>query len=499
MNIQYIRKNELPSLAWIAHVKGCTTIVTCGNSVELQDNSFVEGAWSGNFSEMDFCSDCWFCGTGGCADEDSITFATPSHVTYGLHSYRCETGEYYVSNSLYLLLTQLGYCLDPNYIHYEVDFNTILDGINKYKRDIHVLDNQGKDAVVNVDYFKLIRISNEGILQISNRPESKPFTSFEDYYERLLKAMTLMTQNAADVARKRQYGIVTTISKGYDAPCCAAIAKKCGCDVAITFKAEGRYKEDCGTEIAKALGYTKIYEVDANEYLQNNKLIEVEYICSGELGASISFSSFDRYVVGNLCLTGERGDRIWNRNAADKNDEFAFEDMVSHIGSCERRLWLDYISVPMPLFGASFWTSIHKISNSDAMKPWRMDNSYDRPIPRRIVEESGVNRECFGVKKNGAGFVYKFDWFDRILSRMSVTTADSFRKYVSEHRKLRIGETVRFLWDLRCIYAKRVGLPVKAPSPKDCSKIANPMATALLIPWAGEIMLQRYRTILGRE
>lgn len=43
--------------------------------------------------------------------------------------------------------------------------------------------------------------------------------------------------------------------------------------------------------------------------------------------------------------------------------------------------------------------SIARISLSDEMSPWRLGTTYDRPIPRRIVEEAGVEREAFGQHK----------------------------------------------------------------------------------------------------
>ena len=33
------------------------------------------------------------------------------------------------------------------------------------------------------------------------------------------------------------------------------------------------------------------------------------------------------------------------------------------------------------------------------MEPWRLRNAYDRPIPRRIGESSGVDRQLFGLRK----------------------------------------------------------------------------------------------------
>jgi hypothetical protein len=53
------------------------------------------------------------------------------------------------------------------------------------------------------------------------------------------------------------------------------------------------------------------------------------------------------------------------------------------------------------------------------MKKWQLNNNYDRPIPRRIIEEAGVPRELFGLNKHGAGFIYKYDWLKIIKTRMS--------------------------------------------------------------------------------
>lgn len=498
MKFGYILNSDLPPLAWIAHVERGEVSLVCGQAVECTDNGFVEGAWSGSFREMGYQNADWFCGTGGQVGEKCITFSTPSHVTYGLYIKKIRGG-YYVSNSLYLLMAQLDYRYDVKYIRYEVDFNTILDGINEYRRDIRVVDRCGNVENIGVEYFRLIKICDDGGYEVFNKTSTKPFESFDDYYARLLGAMKMVAENAADSRRVKKYGMITTISRGYDAPCCAAIAKKIGCDTAITFEAKGKYVDDCGTEIAKVMGYTKVYEVDADEYLHRRDLVEAEYICSGELGAQISFSSFDKYIEGKLCFTGDRGDSIWSRTSINRNDEFNFEDMLSHLGSCERRLWLNYIPVPLPLFGASSWTSIYDISNSDEMKPWYMNNDYDRPIPRRIVEEVGVERSAFGIRKHGAGFVYKFDWLARILSRMSATTASSFKNYVKRNKQFHIVETAMFLWKLRGTYGRRLGIRMKTLTAKEYSRIANPMTVALLIPWAGEIMTEKYRKILRRE
>ena len=57
------------------------------------------------------------------------------------------------------------------------------------------------------------------------------------------------------------------------------------------------------------------------------------------------------------------------------------------------------ISCFLPLFGAIEWPSIHEITKSDDMKQYSIGGNYDRPIPRRIFENKGVDRKMFGQSK----------------------------------------------------------------------------------------------------
>ena len=94
--------------------------------------------------------------------------------------------------------------------------------------------------------------------------------------------MAAMYHNVLDRNERpvHKYGIVTMISKWYDAPCCATIVKKTGGDTALTFTAEGKYAEDSGVEIAKQLGYSNIIERDALAYMMRTDYVETEYIAS---------------------------------------------------------------------------------------------------------------------------------------------------------------------------------------------------------------------------
>lgn len=309
MKFTYKRNEKLPPLAWLAYVKNGVVEVTHGSMVETNDRFFVDGAWNGNYIDGGFSSANWFCGTGAEIINDSVVFSTPSHVTAGLYLYEIKGGTY-VSNSLQFLLVMSGLKFDPQYKEYEIDFGLIAKGIYQYKEDIHVLKLNGEEDSVKSCFYRNIIFDNNNAMSMQVKTGVKPFKSYDDYYNRLISDTRALTKNAQDAHRSTKYGIVTTISKGYDSTACAVVAKAVGCNTALTFAATGKYKSDSGVEIAKRLGYTNIVEKDAMDFKSNTNLVEADYICTGELGASISSGVFDEYYRKNMVYTGERGDSI---------------------------------------------------------------------------------------------------------------------------------------------------------------------------------------------
>jgi hypothetical protein len=63
------------------------------------------------------------------------------------------------------------------------------------------------------------------------------------------------------------------------------------------------------------------------------------------------------------------------------------------------RLKSGFIHVPVPFIMATQTTAIDRITGSTEMKPWVLGTTYDRPIPRRIAEQAGVDRKSFGQYK----------------------------------------------------------------------------------------------------
>lgn len=318
-----------------------------------------------------------------------------------------------------------------------------------------------------------------------------------------METIKLIIKNANSSARKIKYGLVTTISKGYDAAACAAIASEFGCDTAVTFNNPEKYANDSGEDIALMLGYKNIIKKSAEQYLDNSTLIEAEFVSSGELGTGIVFTSFENEFKNNIVFIGERGDKIWDKNRTDVNKEFRFENEVfAGTSLIENRLRVGYIVLPMPLYGASEWPSIHEISNSDEMKSFSIGGGYDRPIPRRILETKGVKREMFGMEKKGAGFNYRYDNLNRIKRRMSEKSYKNFYVYYKNYKRTDlkvIKHWVKFLWETRTLYINyflnKIGLNVKNKPLKE-DGISNPGAASYLFKWGIHEMVRRYRDAL---
>ena len=151
---------KLPPLAWVVTVNGGITKLVHGEHVDVKENFFVEGAWSGEFNKGLFANAEWFRGTGGGIENKEILFSTPTHVTYGLYIFKKEN-VIFVSNSLYLLMAFTGLKMDSEYAGYEIDLNSIRKGVDKYTKKIRVLEN-GKVVYVKVIYYANLRVGSDG-------------------------------------------------------------------------------------------------------------------------------------------------------------------------------------------------------------------------------------------------------------------------------------------------------------------------------------------------
>ena len=137
MQLRALTNLSLPKLAWVAVVNRSSGIVTLrhGSLVEFRQNFFIEGVWnvpfqSGVLVKPTACSE-----PVEFSSDESIRFVTSASTTDYLY-YAEEGGQVTVSNSLPLLLARIGDALDLRCREYPVICDSILEGINDYRRDI---------------------------------------------------------------------------------------------------------------------------------------------------------------------------------------------------------------------------------------------------------------------------------------------------------------------------------------------------------------------------
>jgi hypothetical protein len=178
--------------------------------------------------------------------------------------------------------------------------------------------------------------------------------------------------------------------------------------VAVSFNSPVKYADDCVEDIARLRIQTDSFNKRRSVFKEYS-FVEAEFASSGELGTRIVFTAFEEEFENNVVFIGERGDKLWNKNWLDSNTDFRFiNEVYAGASMIEHRLRIGYIIVPMPLFGAAQWPSIHRISNSEEMQLYSIGGDYDRPIPRRIIETRGIARNMFGFKNAGQDLIIGF-------------------------------------------------------------------------------------------
>ncbi|UVT15553.1 MAG: hypothetical protein H8K04_17390 [Nitrospira sp.] len=401
---------RLPLLAWVAHTDRLNGIVTLthGLRVEVRRSFFIEGVWDGPFDLGEFgTTDCVF-GSGGLLIEDSVRFV-PSTATTD-HLYYDDAGDHViVSNSLPLLLAHTQHCLDPHYQEYAAICHSILDGIHDYRRDIPTVGGKVRRLM-----YRNLEITQDRIIELEKQMPPQ-FTSFKQYCDYMQGSYTRIAANARDKARTWPLQIVSTQSKGYDSTAVNTLARSSGIDKVFTVPnakskrslahhEENNLADDDGGEICAALDLP-CFRINRRAFVEN---FDQEYLYYCALHHNQDANLMD---IGNqlstvsVLLTGVIGE-LW-RPKADKvewpclNPDLRHGDLGGS-GMGEWRLVVGLIHLPLPFIGARRRAEIVEITESAEMDPWRMRNSYDRPIARRIAEEAGVPRHLFGQSKMGS-------------------------------------------------------------------------------------------------
>lgn len=413
--------SKLPPLVWIATCKNTTKeiIVVHGVHVETSNDFCMAAVWDGDFKTADFDKTDVIAGTGIRIRNENALFVTPGNTLDRIVYYLTNDG-FLISNSLPAIFSFAN--LNPLKRHnYQKDFETIIKGLHGYKRTIPTSKNP-----IYLTYFNNLLYDGNELMEI-NKPDCAPhFYSFADYKEYLFNTADRIAVNAHDPNRKTTIEIASTCSSGYDSSLATVIAKHMGSIKVLSIvNARSLFSHsDSGEKVAATLELP----CEAKSSIQNDyKNEEAIWSSMGE-ALDLHLTVFDFPKPLCLMLTAFHGDMLWERTPFDLT-EFLHRHDPSGASFSEWGLHEGVIHMSIGFWAICRGKEIQSISILDEMKPWTLSNNYDRPIPRRIIEEAGVPRGAFAYKKRVAAITS--DWlpnpwpFSKTLRSQFITFAKS--------------------------------------------------------------------------
>lgn len=406
---------SLPPLAWgliRTYYDRYKDIAYIGRKVRSIGSTFFEGGYTGTCPEDD---DNIFMGSGFRNDGGSLTIFSPTHVADQCVIINDKRSQHFVaSNSLFFALALAG--MDDEYLKF--DFEMIFRGLNK--PDFQIYHSE--------DYDVYLLCAARAILEnntITFRSDIRQYNFINyDSYHSFLKNTLLQLYSSFIPS-----GITVYLSRGYDSNACAALAyevfpqKK---RQALTMFLGRTNERDDSFHLASKYGMDA-YMIDgvcADNTYQSNPWDRYR----GKKKDFSFYSLFASPVTGEcehtnwvnpallenqMVLSGWHGDCLWNYRERNADMNRVDHRDFSGCGLQEFRLTCGYMYVPVPAIAFTAWDSLSEIAQSVEMAPWRLGEQpeYDRPIPRRMVEElTPVRRGEFATKKNMiAGYANFYD------------------------------------------------------------------------------------------
>jgi len=189
------------------------------------------------------------------------------------------------------------------------------------------------------------------------------------------------------------------LSGGYDSTATAVLVREAGGHKAVTMLRrddDGRLV-DYPSAVAIKLGY-ELQEFERDTWRTRVDLPDAEIAAACTEFIDIPFLALEDELPGKLLFLGYPGDNLWS-----KGNFRCYQDIVQTdtcgLGLAEYRLRVGFAMCPTAYIGGTAHPSLFRISNSPEMSAWSVGGAYDRPIPRRIAEEAGIDRTEFATRK----------------------------------------------------------------------------------------------------
>jgi hypothetical protein len=403
MRFEFVPCPTIPRLAWCAQLRPGEGVARIyhGSWVETRGDWFVEGAWTGDFERGELDAARFNLGSGGVLRAGRAVFCTQSDLIERLYSLRCEQ-ELYLSNSLVFLFAMTGEELDPGFpFYYHALRAYSADGIWRKRKTIHT--RLGRRVELH-DRCQLA-VGPDLRTQRIEKPAVPRPGSFREYVALLQDVLAGVLENAASAGRRHaRYRGLATLSSGYDSNSLAVLLARLGVREAITFfdRTPGK---DSGAEIARRLGFA-VREYDRVGFRSAPGVDEAEFL-AGARGEDIVLASCEEQLVGKVLVIGRYGDVAFSLDPEKLVSDLRtpHRHVVAGSTMLEFRLRIGFFNFN-PLYTVGLHVAaLHAISRSEEMTPWRVGGKYDRPIPRRILEEAGIPRALFGFRKAASAAV----------------------------------------------------------------------------------------------
>ena len=393
----------LPRLAWCATVtRGSPQVqLVHGETVEVVGDTFIAGAWDGPFAKLGLFDATTVMGSGGRATDRHVAFCNATHPYDDIYSVRVDDAMH-VSNSLPLLLAHTDDGPDINYRKYQGDrvkawrLGTAASPVPVPTRlSREVLIHTGTDLTVSRDLE----------LTSTDKPIPPEPHGFAEYRTMLAGAVRGVIENASDRARHHPLRTLSTLSSGYDAAVGAVLGAEAGLKDAISFTKPGP-DSDSGKPMGEVLGL-HVVEYDTQAWRHLSSEPEIEFAASASGTSHPTFAVLDDGWNNSLVLHGSLGDDIWDVIVGDWGEGLSQPGagLFSPAGLHEYALRAGVVFFAVPTIGAVHFEEIRRITESDEMAPWIIGVPYERPIPRRIIEEAGVPRGSFATHKRATAQV----------------------------------------------------------------------------------------------
>ena len=399
MIIKYSPLESLPQLAWCARIdKGAGYVsIFHGKGVETNPSGFIEGAWNGQFASFDVINATIICGTGAVSTGENIRFFSSTDRFSPLYSIVL-SDSIFVSNSPLFALTMAGMEPHNTYPFYTYDLLKI------WREGLYCLSGKLKTNSVEslrIHFSAIMTVNTRSVISFETHSLCAAPEDYTSYQAKLIDGVKQIFENAGDSHRQHPYKPLAAISNGYDSTATAVLASQAGCSEAVTFF-DSRHSEpysDSGRKNASRLGMDCM-EYDRWAYLKRTDLAEAEF---GLYATAVStpMLAMETQLAGRVLVSGHFGDTIWGKKKSSACDNLC-QPWLKHnsgLSQIEFRLRVGYLAFTPTFIGARHNQKIHSIAISDEMRSWSIPGDYDRPIPRRIAEESGLSRNSFGMQQ----------------------------------------------------------------------------------------------------